>query len=68
MCGVPPLILNPLISSVVSLAELVSSSVALPADLVYLLSTKELEYSNLVDKATSTLTPLLFQDQITTKR
>ena len=35
-CAVsPPLILKHLVSSVVSLAQLVSSSVALPAELVY---------------------------------
>ena len=34
MCGVPPLILEHLISSVVSLSQLVSPSVALPAQLV----------------------------------
>ena len=34
MCGVPPLILKHLISSVVSQAQLVSPSVALPAELV----------------------------------
>ena len=34
MCSVPQLILKHLISSVVSLAHLVSSSVALPAELV----------------------------------
>ena len=35
MCGFPHLILKHLISSVVSLAQLVSPSVALPAELVY---------------------------------
>ena len=39
MCGVPPLILKHLVSSVVSLAQLVSPSVALPAELVILFLT-----------------------------
>ena len=42
MCGVPPLILKNLNSAVVSLAQLVPPSVALPAQLVQkLLATKE---------------------------
>ena len=49
MCGAPPLILKHLISSVVSLAQLVSPSVALPAELVFAdssayLSCKEVSY------------------------
>ena len=38
MCGVPPLILKHLVRSVVNLAQLVSPSVALPAELVFLVA------------------------------